>query len=229
MPENGKIFKAACEILVHMSGGGYFHGSGGVLDGPKGRGSLYEIWGSSAEKALASLKAQLKSGAALDEHLLDQLLLPASLADGTSRFLGAKELTLHAQTAIHIAQRMVPGVKIQVTPQSGTGLSLVECVGIGWKPGSLPSRPSSTGTKNGQLVAQLAPNVLSNAPGQLLTDLRNDLMQFSGYHGLRALAEVAADRVCIDGCDGPDQVAAVRKELEAMFNFYQFPAAEWKG
>ena len=65
------------ESEVHMSGGGIFHASGGPLDGPKarkllgtrdpvtqnlgilwnlwnlcqGRGSLYEIWGASAEKA----------------------------------------------------------------------------------------------------------------------------------------------------------------------------------
>ncbi|CAE7758268.1 RTCA, partial [Symbiodinium pilosum] len=95
MPEGQKVFKAACDILVEMSGGGVFHASGGPLDGPKGRGSLYDVWGAAAEKALVPLKAQLKTGAALDEHLLDQLILPASLAAGSSRLLGSKELTLH--------------------------------------------------------------------------------------------------------------------------------------
>eukprot|EP00439_Symbiodinium_sp_Y106_P056903 s828_g8.t1 len=91
MPEGQKVFKAACDILVEMSGGGVFHASGGPLDGPKGRGSLYDVWGAAAEKALVPLKAQLKTGAALDEHLLDQLILPASLAAGSSRLLGSKD------------------------------------------------------------------------------------------------------------------------------------------
>ena len=34
------------------------------------------------------LKKQLATNAAVDEHLLDQLILPASLASGTSRLLG---------------------------------------------------------------------------------------------------------------------------------------------
>ena len=52
----------------------------------------------------------------------DQLILPATLASGTSRLLGAKELTLHARTALHIAEKMVPGVGIKVTEAAGEGL-----------------------------------------------------------------------------------------------------------
>lgn len=155
MPEGQKVFKASCDILVHMSGGGVFHASGGPLDGPKGRGSLYEIWGASAEKALASLKKQLKTGAALDEHLLDQLILPATLAEGTSRLLGSKELTLHAQTALYIAEKMVPGVGIKVTP-GPSGLQLVEITGIGRKVGA-PPLPPTPATSSGNMTGQLPP------------------------------------------------------------------------
>eukprot|EP00931_Biecheleriopsis_adriatica_P008339 TRINITY_DN109537_c0_g1_i1.p1 TRINITY_DN109537_c0_g1~~TRINITY_DN109537_c0_g1_i1.p1 ORF type:complete len:762 (-),score=200.90 TRINITY_DN109537_c0_g1_i1:14-2260(-) len=226
MPEGQKVFKASCEIVVHLSGGGVFHASGGAMDGPKGRGSLYDVWGAAAEKALVPLKAQLKSGAALDEHLLDQLILPATLAQGTSRLLGAKELTLHAQTALHIAEKMVPGVKVSVTPQGASGLKLVEIVGIGRTPGAPPSAPPSAAAGD-VMVAQLAPGTLSSAPEQLLKDLRNDLRQFSAHNCLRAEAEVSADHVRIEGCEGPDQAVALRQELEAMFNFYAFPAPRW--
>ncbi|CAE8624994.1 unnamed protein product [Polarella glacialis] len=227
-PQGARVFKASCEIVVHLSGGGLFHGSGGACDGPKGRDTLYAVWGAAAEKALKPLKAQLKTGAALDEHLLDQLILPASLAEGTSRLLGAKELTLHAQTAIYLAEKMVPGVQIRVT-QDPSGLSLVECVGIGRKPGDAPLRPGGGGGAEcaSGLTAQLAPGTLSGAPEQLLTDLRNDLRQFSAHHGLRAEPEVSADRVVITGCQTPEHARECRTEMEDVFKYYQFPAPRW--
>merc|ERR1711920_254189 len=75
-----------------------------------------------------SLHRQLASGAATDEHLLDQLILPASLARGTSRLLAA-EPSLHAQTALHIAKMLVPGVRISESLQGG--LTLIEIEGVG--------------------------------------------------------------------------------------------------
>lgn len=225
-PEKGNAFKAACEIVVHTSGGGLFHGSSGPLDGPKGRGSLYDVWGASAEKALGPLKAQLKSGSALDEHLLDQLILPASLAAGTSKFLGNKELTLHAQTAIYIAQKMVPGVQIMVS-KDASGLSLVECIGIGREPGAGPVKipsDSNAGDVSEQLCAQLEPGSLSSAPEQMLADLRNDLRQFSAHQSLRAEAEVASDRIKVQGCRDADHAHACRQEMEALLNYYSLKA-----
>lgn len=225
MPEGQKVFKAACDILVEMSGGGVFHASGGPLDGPKGRGSLYDVWGAAAEKALAPLKAQLKTGAALDEHLLDQLILPASLAAGSSRLLGSKELTLHAQTALHIAQEMVPGVDVKVTSQGG--LQLVEIKGIGRKAGDAPLSPPGGSSGSSTLRAALPPGTLSNAPEQLRSDLRGDLGHFSAMQGVRAEAEVGGDCISIQGCEGPDHALRLRKELEAICGYYGFPAPQW--
>lgn len=227
MPEGQKVFKAGCDILVHMSGGGFFHASGGPLDGPKGRGSLYDVWGASAEKALASLKKQLQTGAALDEHLLDQLILPATLAEGTSRLLGSKDLTLHAQTALYIAEKMVPGVGIKVTPQATSGLKLVEITGIGRKVGAPPLTPSA-GPSSGNMVGQLPPGTLSKAEEHLRSSLRGDLGHLSANFGLRVEAEVASDSFRVQGCEGPDHAAAVRKELQAVCNYYSFPPPQWR-
>mmetsp|Transcript_99050 Transcript_99050/g.236355 ORF Transcript_99050/g.236355 Transcript_99050/m.236355 type:complete len:1014 (-) Transcript_99050:67-3108(-) len=225
MPEGQKVFKAGCDIVVHMSGGGCFHASGGPLDGPKGRGSLYDVWGAAAEKALVPLKAQLKTGAALDEHLLDQLILPATLAEGTSRLLGSKELTLHAQTALYLAEKMVPGVRVQVTPQAG--LKLVEITGIARKVGAPPLMPEAAGG-SGDMVAQLPPGTLSKVQGQVITDLRGDLGHLSANFRLRVEAEVASDCFRVQGCEGPDHAAALRKELEAICKYYAFPAPRWR-
>lgn len=226
MPDGQKVFKAGCEILVQTSGGGFFHASGGALDGPKGRGSLYDIWGAAATKAIAKLKPQLKTGAALDEHLLDQLILPASLAQGTSRLLGSKELTLHAQTALHIAEKMVPGVSIKVS-KDAQGLTLVECTGIARKPGAAPVAPPSGAGESTTLVAKLSPGTLSKAAKNVVDDLRNDLREFSAYYGLRAEAEAEADLVRLQGCKGPEQMAELRTELGNMFQHYKFSDWQW--
>lgn len=219
-PSSGRVFKANCEILVQTSGGGLFHGSASPLDGPKGGGSLYTIWGKAAEQALVSLKAQLKSGSALDEHLLDQLILPASLAAGTSRLLGAKELTLHAQTAIHIAEKMVPGVRFKVTKQS-TGLTLVECEGNGRIPGAPAVNPHGrAGAPQSQVVMwTLQAGTLSRGPHQMVADLKHDLQQFSSYHDVLAEASIEHDQVRLCKC-APEKLAPCQEELENIFKFY---------
>jgi len=81
-----------------------------------------------AQTACEPLAHQLASGAATDEHLLDQLILPASLAHGTSHFLVA-ELSLHAQAAIHIAKLLVP--EVQISEKRLWDLFLIEIKGIG--------------------------------------------------------------------------------------------------
>eukprot|EP00928_Gymnodinium_smaydae_P011797 TRINITY_DN14318_c0_g1_i1.p1 TRINITY_DN14318_c0_g1~~TRINITY_DN14318_c0_g1_i1.p1 ORF type:complete len:740 (-),score=104.15 TRINITY_DN14318_c0_g1_i1:228-2369(-) len=227
-PVGRPVNKASCEIVVHTSGGGLFHGSAGAFDGPRSAGSLYNIWGAAAEKALGPLKKQLRSGAALDEHLLDQLILTASLAKGTTRLLGDKELTLHAQTAIFVAEKMVPGVRFNVTKQMPSGLTLVECHGIGLAPGGPPVDPfASASAATGEVVAQLARGTLSQATAQMLADFRNDLQQFGAHFGVAPATQAERDQVSISGCHGAEQVASCKAELQQIFNFYQLVAPQW--
>jgi len=219
---------ACCEIVVKTSTGGIFHGSAGAVEVSRNK-SLYEVWGMTAEKALGPLKAQLKSGSALDEHLLDQLILPASLAQGTSRLLGGKELTLHAQTAIHIAEKMVPGVKFSITnPTPST--TLVECHGIGRRPGSAPMNPAqhnADSSQPGDLVALVSAGSLINVEQDVVASLCNDLDVFSQRNAVDACAKVAEDCFVIQGCTGPDQAVALRVELEQLLSFYGISHVSW--
>jgi RNA 3'-terminal phosphate cyclase len=50
-------------------------------------------------------KACLDAGACVDEHMIDQLILPMALAQGTSRVRGPPKrliTSLHLETAIHM-------------------------------------------------------------------------------------------------------------------------------
>lgn len=228
-PDGGRVFKSGCDIVVHTTTGGVFHGSGGAQEKPRTK-TLYDVWGVAAQTAISFLQPQLKSGSAVDEHLLDQLILPASLAQGTSRLLGSKELTLHAQTALYIAEKMVPGVRIKVTQQSPGGQSLVEIEGIGRKPGSAPLAPPTLASKSGAsgalgpLEAKLQTGSLSLAPANMLADFRNDLGQFSAHHGVTAEPDVPNDKIRISGFQAPEQLETCRSELQNILQFYQLRA-----
>merc|ERR1739845_97086 len=130
---------------------------------------------------------ELASGAAVESHLCDQLILPASLAAGTSRLLAA-ELSLHAQTAIHIAELMVPGVKVR-REQRGA-LTLIEIDGIGHEPvgaeggADTPSiAPAAAAPSSGAQVVQLAAGMLSEQSQEFLRDLQKDLADLSDGTG----------------------------------------------
>ncbi|CAE7928452.1 unnamed protein product [Symbiodinium necroappetens] len=133
--------------------------------------------------------------------------------------------TSKAQTALHIAQEMVPGVDVKVTSQGG--LQLVEIKGIGRKAGDAPLSPPGGSSGSSTLRAALPPGTLSNAPEQLRSDLRGDLGHFSAMQGVRAEAEVGGDCISIQGCEGPDHALRLRKELEAICGYYGFPAPQW--
>jgi RNA 3'-terminal phosphate cyclase (ATP) len=81
-----------------------------------------------------------------------------ALAKGTSRILTGC-LTLHTQTAIDVAQQLVPSVKFDVQRVAGGkttkiasdkygkdgmvyGTHLITCHGIGWTPSSVKSSQS---------------------------------------------------------------------------------------
>jgi RNA 3'-terminal phosphate cyclase (ATP) len=57
-----------------------------------------------AEEAVAALIAQRRSGAALDAHLGDQILLPAALAEGRSRFT-VERVSTHLRTNAWVIER----------------------------------------------------------------------------------------------------------------------------
>ena len=81
----------------------------------------------------------VETGAAVDPHLLDQLIVFMALAGGVSRVVAPDPPSLHAQTAMAVAEQMT-GAKFSVLrgdeANGGVppGLVAVECVGIGMKP-----------------------------------------------------------------------------------------------
>lgn len=82
-----------------------------------------------AERAVADLLAFVGSGAAVDEHLADQLLLPMSLAHGRSHFT-TQRLTPHTLTNAQLIGRWL-GVKINITGTLGRPAE-VRVEGWGW-------------------------------------------------------------------------------------------------
>jgi len=227
-PPDDRTNKAGCQIVVETSKGGLFHGSGAVQDGPKGaRGpSYYEIWGYAAQEALGPLKAQLASGAAFDDHLVDQLILPASLAKGTSKLLAGKELSLHAQTAVFIAEQMVPGVKFRTTHPT-PNVTLLECDGIGRSPGAAAISGPSQGSPANTVEALLAAGSLGGNP-TLLADLKNDLSQFAAHFEVKAEALPQQDRIRVSNCATPYRAAECKAELEKILSFYGFSDVRWQ-
>jgi len=98
---------------------------GGDALGEKGKRA--EVVGrEAAERLLQSLR----SGAPVDPHALDNLVIYMALAEGSSR-VASSELTSHAETAIWLCER-VSGARFRVE-QVGS-LFEVEAEGIGFKP-----------------------------------------------------------------------------------------------
>jgi RNA 3'-terminal phosphate cyclase (ATP) len=66
-------------------------------------------------RAGAALAAALASGACVDEHAADQLVIFMALAAGESRMLAPEPLSLHARTAIAVAQQLT-AARFEVLP-----------------------------------------------------------------------------------------------------------------
>ena len=85
-----------------------------------------------------SLGELVESGAAVDDHALDQLIVFMALADGRggrkSRVVARAPISRHAETAIDVCRKVV-GARFEVLegPAGGVkpGLVAVECVGVG--------------------------------------------------------------------------------------------------
>jgi RNA 3'-terminal phosphate cyclase (ATP) len=71
-----------------------------------GFGKIGKSAESVASDACESARSYLASGAAVGEHLADQLLLPLALAGGGS--FTAEKLNLHARTNIDVIAKFLP-------------------------------------------------------------------------------------------------------------------------
>lgn len=99
------------------------------------KGAPAEVAGSIAAAALIEA---MGSGACVDEHMQDQLIIYMALADGVSRMI-TQEPTLHTRTAMVVAEQLLPAkftVKAMDAPQEGRKRWMIECKGAGWKGGA---------------------------------------------------------------------------------------------
>jgi RNA 3'-terminal phosphate cyclase (ATP) len=71
-----------------------------------------------AEEAVDSLVSFLRSGATVDAHLADQLVLPLALAGGVSRFT-TDRISSHLATVVELARIFLPEVEIAVEGKVG--------------------------------------------------------------------------------------------------------------
>ena len=93
-------------------------------------------------RAGAALAAALTTGACVDEHLADQVIVFMALASGESRVLAPAPLSLHARTAIAVAEQLTSARFEVLPPGADTGLGravsagacLVRCIGAAITP-----------------------------------------------------------------------------------------------
>ncbi|MCC6442016.1 MAG: RNA 3'-phosphate cyclase [Armatimonadetes bacterium] len=103
--------------------------AGEVLAGFSSLGALGKPAESVVEEACRELIAYRRSGAALDAHLADQLVVPMALASGASAFT-TERVTDHLKTNIEVARQWLGG-HWKITPLEN-GAALVETEGIGF-------------------------------------------------------------------------------------------------
>lgn len=85
-----------------------------------------------AETAVAQLLAFTRSHTIVDEHLADQLMIPAALAHGTSRYT-THRLTRHALTNAELLRQWL-GVSIEIDGQDDKAAEIV-VYGVGFRHG----------------------------------------------------------------------------------------------
>ena len=84
-----------------------------------------------ATSAAEELAALIDSGATVDDHMLDQLVVYMALGAG-GEVLARAPLSMHAKTAMAVCEQMMPWVKFKTTEQSSS-LVMVTC-DVGSKP-----------------------------------------------------------------------------------------------
>ncbi len=130
-----------------------------------------------AEEAVEQLIAHHRSGAALDRHLADQILLPLALSSGVSRFT-TERVSEHLRTNAWVLERFgVARVTIEER-KDGTGMVLVE-----------PQLPSdwNPDVDGASAEAEGAPPLpQSIAPARVRTDARLKGSEMAGHADHRA-------------------------------------------
>eukprot|EP00771_Trimastix_marina_P002632 gnl/Trimastix_PCT/3774.p1 GENE.gnl/Trimastix_PCT/3774~~gnl/Trimastix_PCT/3774.p1 ORF type:complete len:388 (+),score=83.17 gnl/Trimastix_PCT/3774:56-1165(+) len=91
------------------------------------RGRTPEKCGAEAAKCLMT---DIHSGACVDQHMQDQIIIFMALAAGHSR-VRTGPLTLHTQTAIHFAEQL-SGAQFLVNPTPDGG-AVIECEGVAFR------------------------------------------------------------------------------------------------
>ena len=87
-------------------------------------------------QAATELLGAIEDGGCVDEWLQDQIIIFMALAEGHSQVrCGRSDLTLHAKTAIWIAEHLTEA-KFNVS-KNEEGYTIVECDGIGFQPSTL--------------------------------------------------------------------------------------------
>ncbi|OQV12156.1 RNA 3'-terminal phosphate cyclase [Hypsibius exemplaris] len=128
-----KVVKREPEAAAVGTGSGIFiwaETSTGCLLAGNCNGSKQKPTHEVASEAAGMIVSGLKTGAAVDEHLQDQLIIFMALAKGRSRYLSGP-LSLHTQTAIYVCEQIL-GLKFEVT-SVGEGNVIVQCDGIGFE------------------------------------------------------------------------------------------------
>lgn len=93
-------------IAVATTSNGYLLAASGIVE-PKQNAR------DTSRTVARELLQTIEEGGCVDEWLQDQLILYMALADGTSELVTGS-LTQHTQTAIWVAEQVVPGVKFEV-------------------------------------------------------------------------------------------------------------------
>jgi len=206
------IGKQWAEVVVESSSGALFHGSTEPKDLPgfgkaKGKGglALSDVFVTAACAAASSVLPQLEQGCAVDVHLADQLILPASLASGTSKFLLA-EPSLHTQTAIYIAKLMVPGLKVKEERKGK--LTLLEIEGIAFDGELMPSEVANEGIEiagsrsddyDEELLALPSQGKPLKANSDLRRDFEADMKALSEEIGASIVVNAGGDKLVVSG------------------------------
>jgi RNA 3'-terminal phosphate cyclase (ATP) len=119
-----KTYSPGSFVVLWCEGADVYLGS----DALGARGKPSEVVGEEAAKGLVK---EVRSGANVDRHTCDHLVLPASLAEGVSTFR-TSEITLHTLTAIRIAEDFT-NADITVNGQMGEpGVIKVKGIGYRW-------------------------------------------------------------------------------------------------
>jgi len=87
--------------------------------------------GDTGRKAASELLEAIECGGCVDKYIQDQMIVFMALADRDS-FLRVGPLTLHTESAIHIAEKLT-GASFSISNDPDNNSWIIRCKGIGWK------------------------------------------------------------------------------------------------